>query len=296
MARPISEAKLGWSMLLSIAVHVAIFALLFFTISHSKPTPPIMVNLLKDAKPEQNIIKAGIVDRRAIDQAIQRQANEERLKQEKILQQQQKSEQLKVEAEQAKKALELATQQKALLEIATKKAAEEKVRLDKEIANKKALAKEQQAKEQVAKETAAKKLQANKAPPKNEIAKKAVVDPKIAALKAEKDRLAAEHTALLETEVDKYKAEFAAAIKENKIVSSIFAKEMRCTIRIKLLPDGSIVAVHVAESSGNRAFDDMQISAVHKTAPFPMPADSELYEQLRDLVLSLSNDEELSNG
>ena len=67
-------------------------------------------------------------------------------------------------------------------------------------------------------------------------------------------------------------------------------------MRIQLLPDGSILSVNIAEPSGNPAYDELQISAVYKAAPFPMPEDHELYNQLRDIVLSFRNGEQAADA
>ena len=229
-----------------------------------------MVNLQTNPNPDAKIIKAGFVDKNLIDQAHKR-----------IAEQQQKAEQLKIEAEQAKqaeiarvaaeqKALELATLKKAQMEVAAKAAAAKKV-----------VAQEQAKKQQQAKQKALKELELKK-----------VTERQAAAMKADKNRLQAEHNMALATEVEKFKSLLISSIKENKIVSSVFSKDTRCALRIQLLPDGSILSIDITEPSGIPAYDEMQISAVYKAAPFTMPEDHELYSQLREIVLSLSNDME----
>jgi len=264
------------SLLLSLAMHVLVFAFLLTNMAKTNISQPIMVNLLKNPNPK--IIKAGVVDKRAIDQAFQRQALEEKLKQQAIIEQQQKIERLKAEAEQAKQAAELAKVQKAKMELAAKKAAQEKSQQDKINFEKKL---------QAQKQAELKKQDELK---KQNLAKQA------AGLKAQRDKLQAEHNAFIATELEKYKIEFRTAIEDNRIISSVFPKDIRCAVRIQLLPDGSILSVNVAEPSGNPAYDELQISAVYKAAPFPMPEDHELYNQLRDIVLSFRNGEQAADA
>ena len=156
-------------------MHVLVFGFLLTNLAKTNTSQPIMVNLLKNPNPK--IIKAGVVDKRSIDQAFQRQALEEKLKQQAIIEQQQKLESLKVAAEQAKKAAELAKVQKAKMELAAKKAAQEKAQQEKI--------------------NFEKKLQAQKQAElkKQNLAKQA------AGLKAQRDKLQAEHNAFIATEI-----------------------------------------------------------------------------------------------
>jgi len=247
------------------------FAALLTTMSLEVKQPPIVINLAKNPGNDKKIVQAALIDKRAVDLANQRRATEAKLQQEKILEQIRAEEQVRLEAEQAKQAIELAAalkaQQQAMLE-QTKKA-QEQAKLDQQV-----LVKQQLAQQQLVKQQAAAKQQ------------------QAAAVKAQHDRIVAEQQAMLEAEVDKYRAEFAAAIEENRILSSVFAGDIRCKLKIVLLPDGSILNIKVLESSGNVAYDEMSTKAVYKSAPFPMPQDKELYKQLREVILSFKNGEQ----
>ncbi len=264
--------RLSRSLILSITLHVIFFTALFTTISFEVKKPPIMINLAKNPGNDKKIVQAALIDKRAIDLANQRRVAEAMLQQEKLLEQKRLSEQIQIEAEQAKQALELAAalkaQQQAKLEQAKQeqakkiqeqvKKSQEQAKLEQQFTKQQAVAKQQQA----------------------------------AALKAEHDRIVADQQAMLEEEVDKYRAEFAAAIEENRVLSSVFAGDIRCKLKIMLLPDGSIFNIKVLESSGNDAYDQMSAKAVYKSAPFPMPQDKELYKQLREVILSFKNGEQ----
>lgn len=263
--------RLSKSLILSISLHVMFFAALLTTMSLEVKQPPIVINLAKNPGNDKKIVQAALIDKRAVDLANQRRATEAKLQQEKILEQIRAEEQVRLEAEQAKQAIELAAalkaQQQAMLE-QTKKA-QEQAKLDQQV-----LVKQQLAQQQLVKQQAAAKQQ------------------QAAAVKAQHDRIVAEQQAMLEAEVDKYRAEFAAAIEENRILSSVFAGDIRCKLKIVLLPDGSILNIKVLESSGNVAYDEMSTKAVYKSAPFPMPQDKELYKQLREVILSFKNGEQ----
>jgi colicin import membrane protein len=285
------------------------FAALFITMSNNTPQPRVTVNLAKDPQPENKIVKASMVDKRAVDQALQRQLAEERQKQEYALEQQRRAEQLKQEALQAQQALELANAKRAQMEAAAKKAEQEKIQLDQQ----KALAKKELEKQQAtikaakqaetlrAQQTAdkLKKVEAQRTADKLKQAEAQRTAEKLkqaeaqraqqAAIKAQQDLIAAQHQEFLLTEVEKYRIAFQSTIEENRILNSAFTGNISCKIRIKLMPDGSIQQVDIVEKSGNPAYDQMSAQAVYKSAPFPMPQDHELYSQLRDIVLSFRN-------
>lgn len=249
--------------------------------------PPITVNLQRDPATNKKIVQASLVDKRAAEMAAQRRAAEERLKQEKVMEQQ-RQEQLKREAELAQQAAELAKLQAAQ----QAKLEQQQAQIKKQVAEQQA-ALRAQVKKQLAQQQAQKQEQlAKQQEIQNQqmLAKKQAAA-KQAALKSKHDRMLADQQALLETEVEKYRAEFAAAIEENRILSSVFAENIHCKLRIMLLPDGSIASVKVLESSGNPAYDQISASAVYKSAPFEMPQDQELYAQLREIVLSFKNGE-----
>lgn len=292
----VAEPKPAKSLVFSLVLHVIFLTALLASYSCSTEKT-VLVSLQKNPQKATEQVKASVIDKRAVDQAFQRKAMEEKLIQQKILEQQQQAEKLRLEAEQQRIAAEqqrIAAEKahaaKLQLEAEHKKAAQQKILQEKAAAAKQLQAKKQaeQKAAELAQQAAIKQqIDAQKA------AKKAA---DAAALKAKHDRMQAEHLDFLASEVDKFKAEFAAAIEENRILSSVFAGDIRCKLRIKLLPDGSILNVSVIQASGNPAYDEMSTNAVYKAAPFPMPEDKELYDQLREIVLSFRNGEQTNEG
>jgi len=256
--------KLFNSFGLSLTLHVVIISLVFVSVGTQLPAEkPLEINLHPDAPENQHTIRAGVIDGKAVEAAYKKQILAEKKRKEKIIAEQKKAERIKREAAEAKKAAELAKAQKLKAEAEAKKVAEEAKRIA------------------VAKEKA-----------RQELIKKKEAEAKAAALKAKQEKLRAERESFIKTEVQRYVAEIAADIEENRIISSIFDGAMVCKIRIQLLPDGSILSASIVESSGNPAYDEMSQSAVYKSAPFEMPEDKEIYNKLRDIVLSFMNGEQ----
>lgn len=293
------KPKISRSLFLSLVLHTFCFVVLFVTVSN-KAADPIMVNLLKNPE-DGKVIQAGLVNQKEIDRAIQRQVAAERLK-EQQLENQRKAEQAKIEEQRKAEQAKAEAEQAKLEAIAAKKALEiESLRKTKEIAAKAAADKKANIEKQKnAKEQAQKKLaemetaQRNKS--KLDLDKRLNAKKQADALKAERDRQVAEHNSLLIQEVDRYKAMFQAAIEENRTVSGVFAGNPICKIRVRLMPDGSIISANVIQPSGNPAYDSMSQAAIHKAAPFPMPADTELCEKLREIVLTFKNGEQTSDA
>lgn len=262
---------------LSVALHVIIIVVALFTLGYSVNKPPtLQVNLHPDAKPEEQIVKAGVVDKKAIDQAYQRQALAEKRRQQQLAEEKRQANKAKEDAEKAKLDAQKLKQESAAAQQALAKAKAEKAKTEAEAKQLKAA--QEKAKQELAKQ--------------QELVRKQEAERKAAALKAEQEKLKAQRDAFIKNEMQRYTAEFIKAIEDNRILSSIFEGDICCKIRIQLLPDGSILSASVVESSGNPAYDEISQAAVFKTAPFNMPEDKEVYEKLRDIVLSFRNGEQ----
>jgi colicin import membrane protein len=60
-------------------------------------------------------------------------------------------------------------------------------------------------------------------------------------------------------------------------------KNLRCTLEVRLIPGGEVMAVRVIRSSGNAAFDRSVENAVYRAAPLAVPSGS-LFESFRTLT------------
>lgn len=262
---------------LSLSLHLIIITIALVTVGYSVNTPPtLQVNLHPDAKPEEQIVKAGVVDKKAIDQAYQRQALAEKRRQQQLAEEKRQSKKAKEDAEKAKRDAQKLKQESVAAQQALEKAKAEKVKAEAEAQKIKAA--QEKAKQELVKQ--------------QELARKQEAERKAVALKAEQEKIKAQRDTFIRNEVQRFTAEFAQSIEDNRILSSIFEGDICCKIRIQLLPDGAILSASIVESSGNPAYDEMSQAAVFKTAPFSMPEDKEVYEKLRDIVLSFRNGEQ----
>jgi len=85
----------------------------------------------------------------------------------------------------------------------------------------------------------------------------------------------------------------AAEIKAK--VSKYFNKvglpeNLKSKLRVKLLPNGEVINVSVAASSGHDIFDRRAVTAVKKASPLPVPNDLETFERLdlRDITFTFT--------
>jgi len=53
--------------------------------------------------------------------------------------------------------------------------------------------------------------------------------------------------------------------------------DLKCTIRVRLLSDGTVMDAEVISSSGDEDFDRSAENAVNKASPLPVPKDKELF-------------------
>ena len=70
------------------------------------------------------------------------------------------------------------------------------------------------------------------------------------------------------------------AIKQKVIRSwmrSPDSANLRCTVRVKLASDGTVIDVFIEKSSGNEMFDTSAENAVTNASPLPVPTDRELF-------------------
>ncbi len=106
-----------------------------------------------------------------------------------------------------------------------------------------------------------------------------------AAQKAREDALKAQIAAEQDArERDRYVAAIKQQIENNWLRPPSARTKLRCTLRVRLIPGGDVIAVSVVDSSGNAAFDRSVETAVRKAAPLPVPSGG-LFESFRDLTL-----------
>lgn len=97
----------------------------------------------------------------------------------------------------------------------------------------------------------------------------------------------AEQQARLAGEVDKYKALIVNAIGRNWILPENTNSNLASQFRIRLAPDGMVLAVSLTQSSGDDLLDRSAQTAIYKASPLPVPKDAETFSLFRDITLTV---------
>ena len=56
-------------------------------------------------------------------------------------------------------------------------------------------------------------------------------------------------------------------------------KDLKCTVQVRLMSDGTVISAEVISSSGDEIFDRSVENAVEKSSPLPVPNDKELFAE-----------------
>ena len=92
-----------------------------------------------------------------------------------------------------------------------------------------------------------------------------------------KDEAIKEKAATQGAEAEQAKLAIKQKVNQRWIRPSSTAAGSRCTIRVRLLSDGTVMDAEVISSSGNEDFDRSAENAVNKASPLPVPKDKELF-------------------
>ncbi|MCJ0972637.1 cell envelope integrity protein TolA [Pseudomonas sp. PS1] len=287
-----------WPTILAVGLHVIIFAMLFVSFAMTPDLPPskpiVQATLYQlksqsQAKTQTNQKIAGEAQKTSAkqyeaEQMEQRKVEQQRQAAAQAAEQKKAEEARKAEvakaqaakAAEAKKAEETrkAAEQKKQAEIAKKKAADEaaKKKADDE-AKKKAAAEAakkkaaEEAKKKAAAE-AAKKKAAEEAKKKAaaEAARKAAEDKKAQALAELLSEDTQRQQAMADTQGDQVAGDFDDLIRmraaEGWTRPPSARNNMSVSLRVNMLPDGTITAVSVSRSSGDTPFDNSAVAAV----------------------------------
>lgn len=305
------------ALMVALALHFSIAMVLFIEPSSHKPpvleltqNPDTIQAQASQSTPQPEPIKAVSVDasevmktvnhlkeQRARQEAAERTRQQQLQKQaelarkERVLEQQ-RLQQLKNEAEKIaiahKKQME--EEKKRLERVAQQKAAEEKrlaeMKKQQQEASKKLaeLKKKQDAAKAEAVKADAKRLaeakQQQEAKARAEAEQKRQQAIKQAAMDAERN-------ARIAGEVDRYKALIIGAISRQWILPDNVQNNLSSEFRIRLAPDGSVLEVSLARSSGDSVLDHSAQSAIYKASPLPVPTDPEAFNTFRDISLTV---------
>ena len=295
------------SIIYSLAVHIVAVSLLLLSFDFvARPIRPQHQNI--------NIVKAVSVDKKEVEQELQRLKNlDEEKKQtekkhlEELEKQAQELKKLRAEEEQklkeARKKKEeeqkhREDEQKKLVQLEKEKAELEKQRKQEEEKKKQVEAERKKAEAEKQRLEEEKRLAEEKLKKEEEARRKAEEEKKRqAAEQALQEQLAAEQAEEQRRQDASLLDRIAAGIQRN--VERNFNKtglpeNLACTLRVKLLPGGDVVDVSVEKSSGNDIFDRRALTAVQKASPLPVPGDLDTFERLnlRDLTFIFTPQDE----
>lgn len=107
-------------------------------------------------------------------------------------------------------------------------------------------------------------------------------------LSSEQNQLAQAKAAQQRGMIDRYKAGILRAIGQEWVVPGSANKNLSCVYRIQLAPGGVVVSVKLLRSSGNPALDRSARVAIFKASPLPVPKDPALFDNFRELRLTVS--------
>ena len=84
-------------------------------------------------------------------------------------------------------------------------------------------------------------------------------------------------------EVERYKALIRQKVSRSWNRPATAGKGLQCTVRVRLVAGGEVLAASVVRSSGDPVFDRSVENAVYKATPLPVPQDPQLFEYFREI-------------
>ena len=93
-----------------------------------------------------------------------------------------------------------------------------------------------------------------------------------AKVEAEKAKAAAQRS-----EAEQAKLAIKQKVNRSWIRPASATAGLKCTIRVRLMSDGTVIDAEVISSSGDEIFDRSAENAVNKASPLPVPKDKELF-------------------
>ena len=192
--------------------------------------------------------------------------------------------QAKAEATKAKTEADELTKAEAAKQAKAEAAAQAKAEATKAKAEAEALAKAEAAKQAKAEAAAQAKAEATKAKAEAEALAKAEAAKQAKAEAAAQAKAEADAAEAIKNKIAAQDSELTQAklAIKNKVMRSwiqpvSFTKELICTIKVKLMSDGTVIDAVVISSSGDEVFDRSAENAVQKASPLPVPNDKELF-------------------
>lgn len=106
-------------------------------------------------------------------------------------------------------------------------------------------------------------------------------------INAERQQITATQAKQVEKEIERYKALIVNVIEQNWIIPSEIDKKLSAQLLIKLAPGGTVLEVKILQTSGNMVLDRSAVTAVWKASPLPVPKNGKMFQQMRELHLTV---------
>ena len=254
------------SILFSVALHVAVAILLIFSVDFG----PAEFQL---AAPDKELVKAVVVDQRAVENELERlRAEDEKTR----LEEEQREREAERKARAAGKKRKQEEQRLAEL-----KAQKERLKKQ-EDTEKKRLAEDTRKAEDEAR-VAADERRLLERKRKEEEERQRIEDALHDEIAAEEQAIAAARAAAEDdAEISRYVVAIRNRVRQSFIILPGL-DGLTCTLRIMLIPGGEVSQVEVMQSSGNAIFDRQAENAVRKAAPLPVPGNPRLFQRMRSI-------------
>ena len=267
-----NQKRFTWPVLLALALHFTLLGLFILSALYKPSVKEI------DALPE--VIHATMIDTASLQKEAEVIKQSEAKKEQLIKEQLESKEKAEKEIKQAEieEAAAKELKAEAAKQAKAEAAADAKAEAEAAKAAKAEAAKQAKAEAAAeAKEEAAKQAKAEAAA-KAEEAAKAEAEA-AAAAKVKADAEAATQAKLAAQALAEQQAKQAIQQKVNRSwIRPVSAEAgLKCTIRVKLMSDGTVIDAEVISSSGDEIFDRSAENAVNKASPLPVPKDKELF-------------------
>ena len=108
------------------------------------------------------------------------------------------------------------------------------------------------------------------------------------AMEEQKQQAAARaRKAQMMSEAEKFKVLIVTAISKQWILPENVDDSLSSQFHIRLAPDGTVLDVQLAQSSGDSILDRSAQTAIYKASPLPVPTDAQLFEMFRSIRLTV---------
>lgn len=101
---------------------------------------------------------------------------------------------------------------------------------------------------------------------------------------AENARLEQERQLLASQTVAKYTNLIRQKVSGSWLRPAGSRNDLKCTVRVRLIPSGDVVGVEIETTSGDPVFDRSVETAVRRASPLPIPSDALVFDQMREIT------------